>query len=106
MVDKVKAKYVAVRKASLWQNEEKDSPSKPDFQGVEYSTATLDKYSKYVDGKKVIDYDAIPESEKTWISLWKNTDGSGKVVLKTTTSKKEGENESQQSNSSGDDLPF
>tara|TARA_R100000664_G_C2741445_1_gene129861 strand:+ start:464 stop:772 length:309 start_codon:yes stop_codon:yes gene_type:complete len=102
MVDTAKAKYVPQRKATYWKNEKKANQTDPDFQGVSYSVGTLNTYSKMVDGRKVVDYEAIPESEKQYVSLWQNHDSNGKVVLKTTESKKEG----GESSPSGDDLPF
>jgi len=102
MVDKAKAKYVPQRKATYWINDNKASQTDPDFQGVSYSVDTLNQHSKMVDGRKVVDYESIPDSEKQFVSLWKNTDKSGKAVLKTTESKREG----GETAPSGDDLPF
>tara|TARA_R100001443_G_scaffold35589_8_gene49399 strand:- start:9110 stop:9433 length:324 start_codon:yes stop_codon:yes gene_type:complete len=107
MVDKAKVTYKAVRKATYWANKEKSSQKDPDFQGVSYSVDTLQKYTKVVDGRKMVDYEAIPDSAKNFVSLWKNTDSNGNHVLKTTESTREGgETHTSSNNNDDNDFPF
>jgi hypothetical protein len=91
------ASYEDKYQGKLWPNEDKKSPSDPDFKGTVNTVADLEAVSKMVDGKKQIDYSAIPSEKKLSISLWKNQGKDGKTTLNIKIAKK---------NESDDNIPF
>tara|TARA_R100001082_G_scaffold76211_1_gene44289 strand:- start:2626 stop:2907 length:282 start_codon:yes stop_codon:yes gene_type:complete len=92
------ASYQDKYQGKLWPNDEKKSPSDPDFKGTLNTVEDLAKVSKMVDGKKQIDYSAIPSDKKLSISLWKNQGKDGKPTLNIKIAKKVEDG--------GDDFPF
>ena len=94
------ALYEDKYQGKLWKNEEKAKPSDPDYKGTVNTVADLAAVSKVVDGKKHIDYSAIPSENKLSISLWKNQDKEGKTTLNIKIAKKNEEG------SNDNDLPF
>lgn len=88
------ATYTNKFQFKLWMNEDKSSSSDPDFKGQMTATSDVEKATKVVDGKKVVDYSAIPSDRKLSVSLWKNQGKDGKTELNGKVAKKE------------EDLPF
>tara|TARA_R110001592_G_scaffold27006_8_gene100572 strand:+ start:515 stop:844 length:330 start_codon:yes stop_codon:yes gene_type:complete len=98
----------------LWINENKSSQNDPDFKGQLTTVADVQAVTTTREGKKIIDYSAIPSEKKLTVSLWKNMSKDGKAELNIKVAQKSDDGSgpafkaasTSNSNGNGDDFPF
>jgi len=96
------AQYIDKYSGKLWINEAKNGSTDPDFKGQMTLVSDIAKVTTIgSDGRKSIDYSAIPADSKMTVSLWKNPgkDG-GPATLNLKVATKTGGDEDK------DDFPF